>query len=33
VLRVTLMNPHTADEHLDRLLEGLREVGMVKGEG
>jgi L-2,4-diaminobutyrate decarboxylase len=27
VLRVTLINPHTADEHLDRLLDGLREVG------
>jgi L-2,4-diaminobutyrate decarboxylase len=33
VLRVTLMNPHTADEHLDRLLEGLRVVGKVRGEG
>lgn len=27
VLRVTLMNPQTSDEHLDRLLDGLREVG------
>jgi L-2,4-diaminobutyrate decarboxylase len=27
VLRVTLMNPQTTDEHLDRLLDGLREVG------
>ncbi|CAA9317710.1 MAG: Aromatic-L-amino-acid decarboxylase [uncultured Gemmatimonadetes bacterium] len=27
VLRVTLMNPHSTGEHLDRLLDGLREVG------
>ncbi|MBA4157494.1 MAG: pyridoxal-dependent decarboxylase [Gemmatimonadetes bacterium] len=27
VLRVTMMNPHTGGEHLDRLLEGLRETG------
>lgn len=27
VLRVTLMNPLTRVEHLDRLVEGLREVG------
>lgn len=27
VLRVTLMNPQTREEHLDRLLAGLREVG------
>lgn len=26
VLRVTLINPHTTDAHLDRLLEGLRET-------
>jgi L-2,4-diaminobutyrate decarboxylase len=27
VLRVTLMNPRTEEPHLDRMLEGLREVG------
>lgn len=27
VLRVTLINPHTGEEHLDRLLEALRETG------
>lgn len=27
VLRVTLINPRTAEEHLDALLEGLREMG------
>jgi L-2,4-diaminobutyrate decarboxylase len=27
VLRVTLINPHTGEEHLDALLRGLREVG------
>jgi L-2,4-diaminobutyrate decarboxylase len=27
VLRVTLMNPQSTGEHLDRLLDGLREVG------
>lgn len=27
VLRVTLMNPRTGEEHLDRLIEALREMG------
>jgi hypothetical protein len=27
VLRVTLMNPHTEERHLDALLSGLREEG------
>jgi L-2,4-diaminobutyrate decarboxylase len=27
VLRVTLINPHTADEHLQTLVDGLREIG------
>jgi L-2,4-diaminobutyrate decarboxylase len=29
-LRVTLINPHTGEEHVDRMLEGLREEGRVK---
>jgi L-2,4-diaminobutyrate decarboxylase len=32
VLRVALMNPHTTDEHLDRLLAGLREVGRTSSQ-
>jgi hypothetical protein len=27
VLRVTLINPATGPEHLDALLDGLREIG------
>ena len=33
VLRVTLMNPRTAEEHLDEMLNGLREMGKSLGEG
>jgi L-2,4-diaminobutyrate decarboxylase len=31
VLRVTLMNPRTGEEHLDRLMEALREFGRGLG--